>query len=260
MQMIAHNLRGVIKGVRSGRLIAMVQRYLDFARADRAIAGKYGLVVRDGVFAGMQYALFPPGHHVAAKILGTYEREIAPFLRDAMGRSYDVIVNIGSAEGYYAVGLARHFAAAKVYAFDIQEREQAFCARLAALNAVADRVEVRGLCDHATLKSILSEKSLILIDCEGCEHDLLDPQHVPALLRTDMIVEIHDFGGSTRIMDATQSRFAASHHVQIAQSEPRDPAQIPALSAVRDTRIRHAAVLERDAPQRWCYLRARMES
>lgn len=260
MQMITHNLRGVIKGIRSGRLIAMVQRYLDFARADRAITGKYGLVVRDGAFTGMHYALFPPGHHVAAKILGTYEREIAPFLRDAMGRgSYDVIVNIGSAEGYYAVGLARHFAAAKVYAFDIQEREQAFCAQLARLNGVADRVEVRGLCDQATLQSILSERSLIFIDCEGCEYDLLDPQHVPALLRTDMIVEIHDFGGSTRITDAVQSRFAASHHIQIAQSEPRDPDQIPALDVVRDARIRRAAVLERDAPQRWCYLRAKME-
>lgn len=260
MQMISHNVRALIKGIRNGRLLAIAQRYIDFARADRAIVGKYGLVIRDGVFAGMRYSLFPPGHHVAAKILGIYEREISELLREVMPQQYDVIVNIGSAEGYYAVGLARHFDNAKVLAFDIQEREQAFCARLAEVNGVGDRVEVRGLCDHATLQSILVDKSLIVIDCEGCEYELLDPQIVPALKRSDMIVEIHDFGGSTRIMDAIQSRFSQTHHIWIAQSEPRDPAQIPALDAVRDERIRRAAVLERDAPQRWCYLRARMAS
>jgi predicted O-methyltransferase YrrM len=260
MQTAAHNFRALIKGIRTGRLIAMAQRYWEFARADQAVISRYGLVVRDGIFAGMQYARFPPGHHVAAKVLGVYERETAEFLRDAMRRSYDVIVNIGCAEGYYAVGLARHFANAKVFAFDIQQREQAFCARLAKLNGVSERVIVGGACDHAALESVLSGKSLIIIDCEGCEYDLLDPQIVPALQRADMIVEIHDFGGSTRIMDAVQARFSATHHIQIAQFEARDPAQIPALDAVRSPRIRRAAVLERDAPQRWCYLRAVMEA
>jgi len=260
MQTVSHNLRALIKGIRTGRLMAMLQRYWEFARADSAIISRYGLVVRDGIFAGMQYARFPPGHHVAAKVLGVYESEAAEFLRDAMRRSYDVIVNVGSAEGYYAVGLARHFANAKVFAFDIQRREQAFCARLADLNGVSDRVIVRGVCDHAALESVLSGKSLIIIDCEGCEYDLLDPQIVPALRRSDMLVEVHDFGGSTRIMDAVQSRFSATHHIQIAQSEARDPEQIPLLKPVRDARIRRAAVLERDAPQRWCYLRAVMEA
>jgi hypothetical protein len=143
MQTAAHNFRALIKGIRTGRLIAMAQRYWEFARADQAVISRYGLVVRDGIFAGMQYARFPPGHHVAAKVLGVYERETAEFLRDAMRRSYDVIVNVGCAEGYYAVGLARHFANAKVFAFDIQRREQAFCARLAELER-RERARDRG--------------------------------------------------------------------------------------------------------------------
>ncbi len=260
LQSLSHNLRALIKGVRRGTLLAMLRRYINFWRADRVITRRYGFTLQGGAFAGMNYAMFPPGHHVAAKVLGTYERELGDFLRDVLARPYEVIVNIGSAEGYYTVGLARHYPDAQAYAFDIQPREQAFCAKLAEINGVAARVDVRGLCDTATLEVILGAHSLIVIDCEGCEFDLLDPDAVPKLRTTDIIAEIHDFGGATRIGDAVRARFAATHDIAIAESQPRDPNDVPLLAPIHDETIRRAAVLERDTFQRWYYLRAKMRA
>jgi hypothetical protein len=108
---------------------------------------------------------------------------------------------------------------------------------------------------------VLSGKSLIIIDCEGCEYDLLDPQIVPALRRVGHARRSPRF----RRLDAHHGRraeraFQPRTTSRSRSSEARDPAQIPALDAVRSPRIRRAAVLERDAPQRWCYLRAVMEA
>ena len=61
----------------------------------------------------------------------------------ALGHS--TVLNIGCAEGYYAVGLARRMPQARVLAFDINRTAQDTCRALAAKNGVADRVQVSGL-------------------------------------------------------------------------------------------------------------------
>jgi hypothetical protein len=52
------------------------------------------------------------------KLLGCYEQELHPALNRAIDTDYGVILNIGCAEGYYPVGLARVLPTAHVIAFD----------------------------------------------------------------------------------------------------------------------------------------------
>src|SRR5262245_60848059 len=93
------------------------------------------LVVRRGPFAGMKYpSVARLGSACFPKLLGVYERELHPILNSIKDRRYTEILNIGCAEGYYAVGLAMWNPSAKVLAFDIDPRQTAFCADLAALN------------------------------------------------------------------------------------------------------------------------------
>ncbi len=91
-----------------------------------------------------------------------------------------LVVDIGAAEGYYAVGLARRLPRCRIVAFDIDPIARKMCRRLAKLNGVRDRVEVRGECDTTYLWT-LPPHSFVLSDCEGAEKTLLDPDRAPAL-------------------------------------------------------------------------------
>src|SRR5207302_1740834 len=83
-----------------------------FLRSVRPINDEYvrrfGLEVRCGPFAGMRYA---PGQehisgHLIAKLSGSYERQIYPWLvTEWIDGSFDLLIDVGCAEGFYAVGL-----------------------------------------------------------------------------------------------------------------------------------------------------------
>ena len=65
-------------------------------------------VVRHGPFAGLQYPeLTAVGSALYPKLLGSYQREIQGWIEEICAAGYSEIVDVGFAEGYYAVGLAR---------------------------------------------------------------------------------------------------------------------------------------------------------
>lgn len=64
------------------------------------------------------------------------------------------VINVGCAEGYYAIGMARAMPDSHIYAYDIDEEAQCLCRKMAKLNSVAERVTIRGGCDCAELNSL----------------------------------------------------------------------------------------------------------
>src|SRR5271170_382684 len=70
-------------------------------------AGLNELVVRNGPFAGMRYARpLPEGSIFFPKLLGSYEAELQAHFERVIGTDYSAIVDVGCADGYFAVGLA----------------------------------------------------------------------------------------------------------------------------------------------------------
>src|SRR5690242_18065465 len=68
---------------------------------------KNGSTVRHGTFAGVTYPSNVLWRDTIPKLLGTFELELHPVFETAQRRRYDLAVDIGSSEGYYAVGLAK---------------------------------------------------------------------------------------------------------------------------------------------------------
>ncbi len=134
------------------------------------------------------------------------------------------MINVGCAEGFYAIGLARRLPRAAVYAFDISVDAQAACASAAAENGVADRVTVRGLCDGRQLVELTggARRALIVMDCEGAEKELLGEETVTQLAHCDMIVELHDFVDRA-ITPTLTERLAATHKTATIREGARDP-------------------------------------
>ncbi len=215
--------------------------------------------VARGPFAGMLYPRRRGDIVHAAKLLGTYESELHPALERLLERAPTRVVNVGSGDGYYVVGIARRLPTAQLIAVDPDPLAQRACAATAARNGVAGRVTPRVRLDAAGLQAELGpHRCLCVVDCEGFEDDLLDPVAAPALAAADLLVETHDFAreGVTARLTA---RFAATHDIARIELAARDvaavAAAVPAFAALvadRDARV-GAGLLEefRHRPQSW---------
>jgi Met-10+ like-protein len=196
------------------------------------LAKRLGFVVQGGPFAGMVY----PREIVRAdigsvffpKLLGCYELECQRFIERICRQSYRRVINIGAGEGYYAVGLARRLPEARVIAFEMDACSREFCRRLARLNGVENRVEVRGVCDREALAACLTESTVIICDCEGAEIDLLQPDQIRSLAQAGLLVELHDFVDAA-ISRTIQSRFVTTHNLERVPSCERNPRDWPIL-------------------------------
>ena len=158
------------------------------------------------------------------KILGCYEQELHAAIEKAIARRPARVINVGCAEGYYAVGLARRLPEARVIAFDIDAKAQAICLKAAAENGVADRLSAEGACTPERLRALVAERgrTLVVMDCEGAELNLLDDATVAALANADLIVECHDF--IDRAITATLTRrLGRSHILETVAEGARDP-------------------------------------
>jgi SAM-dependent methyltransferase len=175
-----------------------------------------GTKVMQGPLAGMDFLpQSAEGCHIA-KLLGCYEQPLQPFIEQAIQASYPTILNIGCAEGYYAVGMARRMPSTQVLAFDLNPKAQEVCTALAQKNGVSDRIKVGALFKPEDFQAYANQKVLVLCDIEGAENDLLNPEAAPALKGMDLIVESHEClipGITQKLID----RFKDSHHLTLVQ-------------------------------------------
>jgi len=104
-----------------------------------------GAVVMQGPLQGLDFLpQSAEGCHIA-KLLGCYEQPLQPFIEEAINAQYPTVLNIGCAEGYYAVGMARRMMNTRVLAYDLNPTAQTTCAELAAKNGVTGCVQVGAL-------------------------------------------------------------------------------------------------------------------
>lgn len=251
--------KAVLKAVSPGLHETLRVRYSGPARRTKRLGDRLGWRVAAGPFAGLAYVRRSHGSRLLPKLVGSYEQEIHAWIDRLVCAAPATIVNVGCAEGYYAVGFARAMPDSRVLAFDTAAAARARTAELAAVNGVTDRIELGGTCDAATLNRLDLAGALVVCDCEGYERELLDPAASPGLKDATILVEFHDcfFPGTTNLV---LERFAATHTVETATARPRDPT---GYSAVRDFAPDDAAFAvdeERETtagPQVWALLTPR---
>jgi hypothetical protein len=178
------------------------------------------LTVRFGPFAGMRYVAAASGSQVLPKVLGSYEEPIQPWIEEIIsGRKYDLIIDVGCAEGYYAVGFARRMPNVRIHAFDVDPRARERTGELAELNQVSDRVLVGAECTFDIFQTFGCSSTLVFCDIEGAEDFLLDPVKAPRLKECGIFVEAHDLfvaGVSDRLI----ARFGSSHRIRMVVDYP----------------------------------------
>lgn len=218
----------------------------------------HGTTVLHGPLAGMDYTLaagWGTGDLVS-KLAGAYELEIRPAFERWVREEPKVVVDVGSAEGYYAVGLARALPRAKVYAFDTDPVPRGRCAALAAANGVGDRVETLGECTPESLSELPETSVALLADCEGYERVLLDPRRAPQLAGWDIVVELHEFMDPNIASDLV-TRFEATHDIELIAQLPRTGEEAPELASLSPAERRTVLDEHRPEQMRWAVMRPR---
>jgi hypothetical protein len=210
-----------------------------------------GPAVLHGPFAGMKYpAASILSRHSIPRLLGSYERELHDVIQTALGHQYDRVVDIGTAEGYYAVGFALK-GRSPVVTFETDPRELELCKEMARGNNVEDRVTTRSLCNPEALRALTGgARCFVLSDCEGYETELFDEPTVEALARSEVLIEVH--------LDAYEpllERFSKTHIVETFVASDRSGSEYQELACLGKDADR--AVCEyRPAAQRWLFAKS----
>ncbi len=213
------------------------------------VARRTALSVATGPFAGMPYITESAGSVWEPKLLGLYERELHLVLREAITRRPSRIVDIGAAEGYYAVGLARAVAGAEVYAFEADDSVHPLLLSLAERSGVSARVHLSGTCTPDMLHQAVGTGKGVLVVCdvEGAEDILLDPDHVRGLRRAAILVELHQ-GRVPDIAETLRTRFAPTHDITTVDQEARTARDYPYPAPLVPAAYRLNAVSEHRQP------------
>jgi predicted RNA methylase len=209
-----------------------------------------GASVRHGPFAGMRYPVSSIlNRHSVPFLLGSYESELHAVIDEALRTNYQLIVDVGCAEGYYAVGFALKGKSA-VVAFDADARELKRCREMARLNNVEDRITLRSWCSSEELQDLTKgTRCFVLSDCEGYETELFDEATVLALRMSHVLVEIHGDAYEPLV-----ERFSKTHSLQTFVASLRSAEDYPELGALNCDPAR--ALSEYRPPgQRWLYAR-----
>ena len=114
-------------------------------RDEKVLLEHAPLTVRSGPFAGMNLegACSPLG----PKVLGTYEMELWALIETITRSPVQHVVNVGAADGFYAVGFLRHLPMARATAFEMLTSHHAHIDTLARTNGVRDRLAIHGACE-----------------------------------------------------------------------------------------------------------------
>jgi hypothetical protein len=209
------------------RVLAMPRWHLAAYLVRCAARGR----VMAGPFRGMRIELSPlSSRHLLGYLLGSQELELHEAIEHIATRDYRTILNIGAADGYYAVGLAMRLPDACIEAFEALPEFHPLIQRAAQANSVRQRIAIFGKCTVDLLNLRLAsaaQPTLIVMDVEGAEVALLDLHAVPPLELADILVETHD-AFAPAATEELIDRLGETHDVVCYTARPRRLDDFPA--------------------------------
>jgi SAM-dependent methyltransferase len=146
-----------------------------------------------GPFKDLSYLRVSTGSVLLPKIIGSYEEPISNIIEKIiLDNKYKKIIDIGCAEGYYAIGLAKSLPECQITAIDTDSYALYLCKKLSKLNNAKNVIFVKEFTE-SIIKDSNSVNTLIICDIEGDELFVLNPNNYKFLLNCDLLIECHDF-------------------------------------------------------------------
>lgn len=172
-------------------------------------------------------------------LLGLYEKEVLEVLQNS-SKSRNILIDIGAADGYFAIGTLFSRMFNKTICFEISESSQKNLLSNAKLNNVSNKIEIHGDV-KLNFDLIIKNKNVQLSDCvilcdiEGGEFNLFSDINLESLKDAILIVEIHDwhFNGKNEFENLLK-RSEKYFNINFITTKGRDLSIFPELKDYND--------------------------
>jgi hypothetical protein len=214
------------------------QRY----RLSEELAQQCDYTIQHGPFAGVRLSRdsWWSAADRGAMLLGMYEQEVLESIGKMRNR-FSVLVDIGAADGYYAIGSLRAGWVSHAYCYEVSELGRATIKRNAELNGFSEALTILGEAKAGFMNDLKSEyqvkpqECLVIMDIEGGEEDLLAMSGLNSLAHSVSIVEIHDHLVSESFVGQLESSAdRAGLDLHYVATGARNPSQFVELAGWSD--------------------------
>ena len=169
-------------------------------------------------------------------LLGLYESEVLSWMDSARaGRS--ILIDLGAADGYYAIGALKAGWVKHAYCFEMSEAGRTAIQQNADANGVGSRVTILGTATSSFVDELVRNhgvdisQCLVLIDIEGAEFEVLAPSTISALAPAAVVIELHEEPGvSPSKIDALVQSCSTNFECSLLTTAGRDLSGYPELS------------------------------
>lgn len=175
----------------------------------------------------------------ASMFLGLYESEVLHSLMKKPSRCKNFI-DIGAADGYYAVGALKSGEFEKSFCFEISKKGQGAILENASLNGLERDVTVLGEANKISISQIpeyIIENSLVMVDIEGAEFDLINEDFLQKFRSSIVMIELHEW----MVVDGSEKLAALlklankTHNITELKTGARDLSNFNELKMLSDT-------------------------
>lgn len=170
-------------------------------RRQRIATEVYDMVggeVRYGPFKGLQMVgdTWWGNLDQGSQCLGLYEKEILDFIEGIEPDQFDSFIDIGAADGYYAVGMLLSGKTGKTICFEQSEKGREVIQSNWEANGSVGEMLILGEANAQSMAELSAsdlDNALVLIDIEGFEFELLTDPLLQALSSCTIIIEVHNW-------------------------------------------------------------------
>ena len=175
----------------------------------------------------------------ASMLLGLYEQEVLNSLLN-VPKSHRTFIDLGAADGYYGIGVLVNKHYDQSYCFEMSKKGQTTIAKNAKLNLVNNKGIIHGKAEKDFFKLLSPgqlSSSVLLIDIEGGEFDLLDINLFKALKGSIIFIELHPWMVENGAQKLAKLKSEASIDFNITEitTTSRDMSVFPELRNFNDT-------------------------
>lgn len=168
------------------------------ARISHEVFAACGGKVKYGPFKGMALSdeTWWGSYDLGAQCLGIYEYEILLELSSLLQNQDRMFIDIGAADGYYAVGALFSGLCKEVVCFEQSGEGRATIKRNWEDNGARGSLIVAGEANDESLLALdnsVVKDAVVLIDIEGAEFDILSAAAIEKLRLSTIILEVHNW-------------------------------------------------------------------
>lgn len=235
--------------------------FLQRQLAKRLFAGHEQIFIQSGPFEGLLYIDAIGWSSFTPKWIGTYENELHRVVSFIIELHPPLIIDIGSAEGYYTAGFGMRLHESTVYSFEIDSRSARLQRQIVSLNGLTN-VKISEQCTSENLADLVNKRlSFILCDIEGSEYDLFQNSNklLGALENSFLLIELHKkpVGNYEAGIEFFKNTFKDTHVITIISAQSRKITDLPNAMQFQgvDAELLYKWMDEKRNPeQKWVFL------